>query len=92
MFIRRRRPLVRAAIVGGVAYHAGKRAQQGREAEYEQNARLEALEQEQVTAEAPAAPQTDLYDELERLGQLKEKGILTDVEFEAQKQKLLQKS
>ena len=31
MMMRRRRPLMRAAMVGGVAYHAGKKVQQGRE-------------------------------------------------------------
>ena len=31
MMMRRRRPLMRAAMVGGVAYHAGKKVQEGRE-------------------------------------------------------------
>ncbi|MCB9279106.1 MAG: NINE protein [Lewinellaceae bacterium] len=41
--------------------------------------------------EAPTAdsPQPDLLDQLIRLGELREKGILTDEEFSSQKQKLL---
>ena len=43
MFMRRRRPLMRAAVVGGVAYHAGRRAQEGREQDDMTEARLEQL-------------------------------------------------
>jgi hypothetical protein len=38
---RRRRPLMRAAMVGGVAYHAGKKVQQGREQDAETEERLQ---------------------------------------------------
>ena len=41
-------------------------------------------------APAPAAPQQDPMEQLEKLAKLKEQGILTDVEFEVQKQKILQ--
>ena len=41
-------------------------------------------------AAAPAAaPQVDLMDQLQKLGDLKAQGILTDAEFDAQKAKLL---
>ena len=41
-------------------------------------------------APAPAAAgEDDLIDQLERLGKLREQGILTDAEFAAQKAKLL---
>jgi hypothetical protein len=99
----RRRPLARAAIVGGVAYHAGKSRQRAAYAEDDQNARLEALEQQQYAqpqqyaappppAAPPAAPAADpdeIYAQLEKLADLKSKGILTDAEFEVQKAKLL---
>ncbi len=46
--MRRRRPLARAALVGGGAYYAGKKHAQGQAeddaAEGDQEARLEALE------------------------------------------------
>jgi hypothetical protein len=36
-----------------------------------------------------AAPAADPIEQLERLGELRDKGVLTDAEFEAQKAKLL---
>ena len=75
--VRRGRPLMRAAMVGGVAYHAGKNAEQGRAA----------------AAPASAAPPGGLSDaaiaQLKELGQLKETGVLTQDEFDAQKAQLL---
>lgn len=59
---RRRRPLLRAAAVGGGAYVAGKRRARNQaeqaQAETEQNARISDLEQQQASAQAPppAAP------------------------------------
>jgi hypothetical protein len=38
---------------------------------------------------APAAPQTDLVEQLRKLGELRDAGILTEEEFAAQKAKLL---
>ena len=96
MMMRRRRPLMRAAMVGGVAYHAGKRAQEGRDADYERDARLEQLEAQQYQqAQQAQAPQgggmsDNTIEQLAKLGQLHEQGVLTDAEFEVQKQKLLQ--
>ena len=94
MMMRRRRPLMRAAMVGGVAYHAGKRVQEGRDDDYERDARLEQLEAQQAqqqAAPAPAGGMTDnTIEQLGKLGQLHEQGVLTDAEFEVQKQKLLQ--
>ena len=89
MFMRRRRPLMRAAMVGGGAYYAGKKAQQGREQDAEQDARKQNLET------APAAPAAGgisdaTIDRLKKLGDLKDQGVLTQEEFDQQKQKLLQ--
>lgn len=92
MMRRRRRPLLRAAMVGGVAYHAGKKTQQGREQEADQEARIEALESQPAAAPAPA-PAGGLSDaaiaQLKELAQLKEAGVLTQEEFDAQKKQLL---
>ena len=93
MMMRRRRPLMRAAMVGGVAYHAGKRVQEGRDDDYDRDARLDQLEAQQAmqAQAAPAGGMTDnTIEQLGRLGQLHEQGVLTDAEFEVQKQKLLQ--
>jgi len=94
--IGRRRPLMRAAIVGGAAYHAGKRVQEGRQEDYDRDARIAELEQQQMQQQqpmaappAPAGGGDDMIAQLEKLGQLREQGILTEEEFAAQKQKLL---
>jgi hypothetical protein len=93
----RRRPLARAAVVGGAAYYAGRRGAEGRAREDEQEARLQDLEaQQQYAAPAPAAPagggglSDDSMQRLQQLAQLHEQGVLTDAEFEVQKQKILQ--
>jgi hypothetical protein len=92
MLMRRRRPLMRAAMVGGTAYYAGKKVQEGREADYDRDARIAELEAQQAGQQQPAAPSGgggDMITQLEKLGRLKEQGILSDDEFAAQKQKLL---
>jgi hypothetical protein len=90
---------MRAAVVGGAAYHAGKRVQQGREAEYEQDERLAALESQQAAAAyapppAAAAPaaggiSSDAIAKLEQLAQLKDSGVISEEEFDVQKRRLL---
>jgi hypothetical protein len=94
MPLRRRRPLMRAAMVGGTAYVAGKHVQQGREREADQQARIEELEAQQAAGPAPAAPaggmSTASIEQLKQLAALHEQGVLTDAEFDVQKQKILQ--
>ena len=95
MMMRRRRPLMRAAMVGGTAYYAGKRVQEGREDDAYRDAQIAELQQQQAAAAVPAAPaasgglSADTINQLKQLGELKEQGVLTEDEFEAQKQKLL---
>jgi hypothetical protein len=90
--LRRRRPLMRAAMVGGGAYIAGKKVQQGRQQDADQDARLDDVEDQQAAAApAPAGEGTsDMLEQLAKLGDLRKQGVLTDAEFDAQKQKLLQ--
>lgn len=85
---RRRRPLMRAAMVGGAGYYAGKKIQEGRQ----EDAAQDAPQDETQQADAPAAGgmSDDVIDQLGKLGQLHEQGVLTDDEFAAQKQKLLE--
>jgi hypothetical protein len=83
---RRRRPLLRAAMVGGGAYIAGKKVQQGREQD---------ADQDQNPEGAPAPPASggisdQTIEQLQKLGDLRKQGVLTEEEFEQQKQKLLQ--
>ena len=85
----RRRPLMRAAMVGGGAYVAGKHAARGQEREAEQEQRLEQLESQPPPARSGGGLSDADVAQLEKLGQLRDQGILTPAEFEAQKQALL---
>ena len=94
---RRRRPLLRAAVVGGGAYVAGKHVanRQADQAamEADQDARISDLEQQQAPAPAaapPAAPpaSSPMIDQLNQLADLHQQGVLTDEEFASAKAKL----
>ena len=92
MPLMRRRPLLRAAAVGGGAYVAGKRHAQSQDREAEQEARLQQLEGEQQAPAAPAAAgglAPDAIEQLRQLGELHDQGVLTDEEFAQQKARLL---
>jgi membrane protease subunit (stomatin/prohibitin family) len=97
---RRGRPLLAAAVVGGTAYHMGKKGQQSRDAEADQNAQIADLQDQQAQQQyqqapqqaAPAAPAAD-EDPMAKLTQLKsllDQGVLTQAEFDFQKTKILQ--
>ena len=97
----RRRPLARAAVVGGVAYHAGKKGAQNRAAEESQDQQIEDLQAQQdqqqyapqpPAAAAPEAGGADMVTQLENLKKLLDEGVLTQAEFDMQKQKLLSAS
>ena len=99
--LRRRRPLLRAAAVGGTAYAVGRRGGRQREeaanAEADQDQRIADLEQQQAApAQAqqpppPAAPAQgpSMLDQLNQLNELHQQGALSDEEFTAAKAKLL---
>lgn len=98
MPLMRRRPLLRAAAVGGGAYMAGKRrAQRQADQQYQDDAqdqRISGLEQQPGTVPAPrdsgeqaAAP--SMADQLNQLADLHKQGVLSDDEFAAAKAKLL---
>src|SRR3954454_397510 len=57
----RRRPLLRAAAVGGAAYYGGKRSAQRSQAEADQNARLNDLEEQQYAVPQQAPPPPPAY-------------------------------
>ena len=94
MFMRRR-PLMRAAVVGGGAYVAGKRVARNRaandQAEAEQDQRIDDLEQQQAPPQqAPAqAASSPMIDQLNQLAALHQQGVLSDEEFATAKAKLL---
>ena len=83
----RRRPLRRAAVIGGVAvvaHHAGKNAGQAEAAQQPEQ------QYQQAPTPQPAGP--DMVTQLESLKKLLDDGILTQAEFDAQKQKILASS
>ena len=98
-----RRPLARAAVIGGAGYMAGKSRAKGQAAEQEQNQQIADLQAQQaaqqqgayqqVPAAAPVAGPAHDADpttaELQRLAGLHSQGILTDEEFAAAKAKVL---
>jgi hypothetical protein len=91
----RRRPLARAAVVGGTAYYAGKKGAQSAQREADQNAQIAELQEQQYQQQAavpaaPAEPAKDPMETLKELAALHEQGVLTDAEFEIQKTKILQ--
>jgi hypothetical protein len=79
-------------MVGGAAYYAGKRVQEGQQEDELTEARLEQLEAQQAALPGPVAGggiSDTTIEQLKQLGDLKEAGILTMTEFEEQKRKLL---
>lgn len=97
MMMRRRRPLARAAMIGGTAYVAGRagqrsaqRQQDEADREQYQEQRIAELEaQNQPAAPTPAAPSNDMVSRLGELSKLHSSGALTDEEFAAAKQQLI---
>ena len=92
---RRRRPLLRAAVVGGGAYMAGKsharHSAERQQAEGDQNARIDDLEQQpptQAQNQQAAPASSPMIDQVNQLAALHQQGVLTDDEFAAAKAKL----
>jgi hypothetical protein len=98
MPLMRRRPLLRAAAVGGGAYVAGKHTANNRQREAEQEQRIGELEDQSQPAPAAAPPAAaalagglsqTMLTQLKQLGELHDQGVLTDEEFAQQKQRCL---
>jgi hypothetical protein len=99
----RRRPLLRAAVVGGGAFMAGKAAAHRSAERTDQEGRISDLESGQQPQAAPqqAAPavpepragqppaDSSVFGQLSELVQLHDRGALTDDEFSAAKARLL---
>lgn len=92
----RRRPLLRAAAVGGGAYAFGKHRQRSQEEDQAQ-AYQEGQQSAMAAPPAPAAPAAparhvltaDDTARLGELGTLHDQGVLTDEEFAKQKANIL---
>ncbi|HEX8859068.1 MAG TPA: SHOCT domain-containing protein [Actinomycetes bacterium] len=93
MVMRRRRPLLRGAMLAGAgtaAYRAGRRREARDEHESQQDQQLESLSQAPpADATQPAASGGGTVDQLERLKQLLDEGALSQAEYQSAKQQVL---
>ena len=82
---------MRAAMVGGAGYMAGRGLANRAQREAEQDEQIAELQQEpqQVQAE-PASSAPDRLDQLSKLKELLDSEVLTQDEFNAEKAKILQ--
>ena len=78
-------------MVGGAGYAVGQRRARAQQHEYEQDATLDDMQQAPAQAPPAAAPmsESDRIAALKNLKDLLDSGVLTQAEFDAQKQKLL---
>jgi hypothetical protein len=85
------RGVARTAVVAGTATAVSNRVSRRQANRWSQQEEAQYYEQQQQAAAMapPPAPAADPIEQLEKLGQLKAQGILTDAEFEAQKAKIL---
>lgn len=85
--LRRRRPLLRAAAVGGAGYLAGKKMGE------RSGAADPGYDEPAAAAPPPPAPASGMSDDsiarLKQLAELRDQGVLTEEEFNAEKQKVL---
>lgn len=84
------RGMARTAVIAGTATAVSNRVSRRQANRWAEQEDAQAYEQ-QAAAPAPAAPDTgDKLEQLKQLGELKAAGVLTDAEFEVQKEKILQ--
>jgi Short C-terminal domain len=87
--------IARTAVVAGTATAVSNRVSRRQGNRWASQDQQQADEQqqayeEQPPPEEPAAPaQDDMLDQLQKLGELKSSGVLTEEEFAAQKAKIL---
>jgi hypothetical protein len=90
------RGVARTAVVAGTATAVSNRVSRRQANRWTQQSEADAYEQQQMyqpppqyVQPAPAAAAPDPIEQLQKLAELKNQGILTDAEFEAQKAKIL---
>lgn len=91
-----RRPLMRTvgrtAVIAGTATAVGGRVARHQQQKYEQQDEQAYAQQQQAAAPPAAAgagPSDEAINKLKELAQLKDQGVLTQEEFDAQKAKIL---
>ena len=89
----RKRPLARAAMVGGAGYATGKHRARAAQPDPEPEQASPPLQthatQEASATEGGGMSEMDRIDALKKLGELHDSGVLTDDQFDAEKEKLI---
>lgn len=80
------RGMARTAVVAGTATAVSNRVSRRQVNRWSEE---DAPQQQQQAAPAQAPAEEDVYVQLEKLGQLKDQGVLTQEEFDAKKKQLL---
>lgn len=78
------RGMARTAVVAGTATAVSNNVSRRQAQRWSQQAQDQPIEQV-----APEPAEDDVYVQLEKLGQLKDQGVLTQEEFDAKKKQLL---
>lgn len=82
------RGIARTAVIAGTATHVSNNVSRRQARRYAQQD-AEQLQEAPVEAEQATPAEDDMYVQLEKLGQLKNDGILTQEEFDAKKKQIL---
>lgn len=91
------RTMARTAVVAGTATSVSNRVSRRQANRWQDQADAQAYQQQQAQAPAPPPPPApapssgggNTIEQLKQLGELRDAGVLTDTEFEAQKAKVL---
>lgn len=81
------RGVARTAVIAGTATAVSNRVSRRQANRWSQQEEQQYVQEQPPPAPAPAA--ADPIEQLKELAQLKDQGVLTDAEFQAQKAKLL---
>ena len=85
------RGVARTAVIAGTATAVSNRVSRRQANRWAQEDESQYQQQQQYQEPAPAAaPAAVPLEQLKQLGELKDSGVLTEAEFEAQKAKILQ--
>ena len=83
------RGVARTAVIAGTATAVSGRVARRQNNRWAQQEEQQAYEQQAAAPPPPAAPAEDPIEQLKKLAELKDQGILTEEEFAAQKAKIL---
>jgi hypothetical protein len=84
------RGVARTAVIAGTATHVSNNVSRRQAAKYQQQDQAAAAQYAQANpVPVEETSSDDMYMQLEKLGQLKDQGILTQEEFDAKKAQIL---